>query len=67
MKSGRKIACPLLVLWGEQGNVGKLWDVMTVWRERASDVRGRSMPSGHNIQLDASQQLLEELRGFLRS
>ena len=66
MKSGRKIACPLLVLWGEQGNVGKLWDVMNVWRERASNVRGRPMPSGHNIQLDASQQLLAELRDFLR-
>jgi len=67
LKSGRKIACPLLVLWGEKGNVGKLFDVMTVWRERASNVRGRSMPSGHNIQLDASEQLLAELRGFLRA
>jgi haloacetate dehalogenase len=67
MKSGRKIACPLLVLWGEKGNVGKLFDVMTIWRERASNVRGRSMPSGHNIQLDASEQLLAELRGFLRA
>jgi len=67
MKSGRKIACPLLVLWGEKGNVGKMFDVMTIWRERASTtVRGRSMPSGHNIQLDASEQLLTELRGFLR-
>jgi hypothetical protein len=44
-----------------------LFDVMTVWRERASNVRGRSMPSGHNIQLDASEQLLAELRGFLRA
>ena len=67
LKSGRKIACPLLMLWGEQGNVGKLFDVMTIWRERASNVRGRPMPSGHNIQLDASEQLLAELRGFLRA
>ena len=63
----RKIACPLLVLWGEQGNVGKLFDVMTIWRERASDVRGRPMPSGHNIQLEAPEQTLAELRAFLRS
>jgi len=67
LKSGRKIACPLLVLWGEQGNVGQLFDVMTIWRERASNVRGRPMPSGHNIQLDAPEQLLTELRGFLRA
>jgi haloacetate dehalogenase len=63
----RKIACPLLVLWGEKGNVGSLFDPMAVWRERASNVRGRSMPSGHNIQLDAPEQLLAELRGFLRA
>ena len=63
----RKIACPLLVLWGEKGNVGSLFDPMAVWRERASNVRGRSMPSGHNIQLEASEQLLTELHGFLRA
>ena len=62
----RKIACPLLVMWGEKGNVGRLFDPMAIWRERASDVRGRSMPSGHNIQLDAPEQLLTEVRAFLR-
>jgi len=30
-------------------------------------VRGRPMPAGHNIQLDAPEQLLTELRGFLRA
>jgi len=63
----RKIACPLLVWWGEKGNVGSLFDPLAVWRERASDVRGRSMPSGHNIQLEASEQLLAELHNFLRA
>jgi haloacetate dehalogenase len=67
LKAGRKIACPLLVLWGAKGNVGRLFDPMAVWRERASDVRGRAMPSGHNIQLDAPAETLTELRGFLRA
>jgi len=67
LTSGRKIACPLLVLWGEKGNVGRLFDVMAIWRERASDVRGRPMPSGHNIQLEAPEQTLAELRAFLRA
>lgn len=67
LKSGRKIACPLLVLWGEKGNVGRLFDVMAIWRERATDVRGRPMPSGHNIQLEAPEQTLAELRAFLRA
>lgn len=67
VKAGRRIACPLLVLWGAKGNVGRLFDPMAVWRERASDVRGRAMPSGHNIQLEAPAETLAELRLFLRA
>ena len=63
----RKVACPLLVLWGERGNVGKLFDVMAIWRERASDVRGKGLPGGHNLQLDLPNETLAEVRGFLRS
>jgi haloacetate dehalogenase len=66
LKAGRKIACPLLVLWGAKGNVGRLFDPMGIWRERASDVRGRAMPSGHNIQLDAPAETVAEVRAFLR-
>jgi haloacetate dehalogenase len=67
LKAGRKIGCPLLVLWGAKGNVGRLFDPMAVWRERATDVRGRAMPSGHNIQLEAPAETLTELRAFLRA
>jgi haloacetate dehalogenase len=67
IKAGRKVACPLLVLWGAKGNVGRLFDPLAVWRERASDVRGRAMPTGHNIQLEAPTETLTELRAFLRS
>jgi haloacetate dehalogenase len=67
IKAGKKIACPLLVLWGAKGNVGRLFDPMAVWRERASDVRGRAMPSGHNIQLEAPVETLSEVRAFLRA
>jgi len=66
-QAGRKVTCPLLVLWGAKGNVGRLFDVLAVWRERASDVRGRAMPTGHNIQLDAPAETLAELRAFLRA
>jgi len=62
----RKIACPLLVLWGERGNVGKLFDVMAIWRDRASDVRGKGLPGGHNLQQDVPNETLAELRAFLR-
>jgi haloacetate dehalogenase len=63
----RKIACQVLVLWGERGNVGRLFDVMAIWHERASDVRGKGLPGGHNLQQDLPEQTLAELRAFLRS
>jgi haloacetate dehalogenase len=63
----RKIACPLLVLWGLKGNVGQLFDVLAIWRERAVDVRGKGLPAGHNLQQDVPEQTLAELRAFLRS
>jgi haloacetate dehalogenase len=61
----RKIACPLLVLWGERGNVGRLFDVMAIWHERASDVRGKGLPGGHNLQQEVPNETLAELRPFL--
>ncbi len=50
---GRKLECPVLVLWG--GNMprrpgwqtGASLDMLTVWRERARDVRGRALDCGH--------------------
>lgn len=39
----RKISCPLLVLWGANGLVGKKYDVLAVWRERAIQVSGKAL------------------------
>jgi haloacetate dehalogenase len=38
----KKVTCPLLVLWGERGTVGRLYDPMKIWREhaRTSPARG---------------------------
>ena len=63
----RKIECPLLVLWGDQGLVHRKYDVLTVWRERASDVSGKSLNCGHYLPEEAPEHVLEELLLFLRS
>ena len=34
------IQVPVLALWGKDGVVGKLWDVMSGWQERAANVEG---------------------------
>jgi haloacetate dehalogenase len=46
---GRKVDCPLLALWGENGIIGKVFDPLALWRERASDVRGHGLPGGHYL------------------
>jgi haloacetate dehalogenase len=60
-----KISCPVLVLWGERGVWPKLYNVLEVWRERASNVAGRAMPTGHFIAEERPDLLLEELNKFL--
>jgi haloacetate dehalogenase len=63
----RKVTCPLLVLWGERGTVGRLYDVMKIWREHATDVRGKSLPAGHFLPEEVPDETLAELMAFLSS
>jgi haloacetate dehalogenase len=48
--AGTKIACPVLALWGTDGlpaNAGM--DVLSCWREWASDLLGFTIESGHYL------------------
>jgi haloacetate dehalogenase len=62
---GRKVTCPLLVLWGERGTVGRLYDVMQIWREHATDVKGQGLPAGHFLPEEAPEETLSALLSFL--
>ena len=64
--AGRKLEQPLRVLWAEQGAVGKSFDVLALWRERASDVAGLMLPCGHYIAEEAPALLLEQAMEFFR-
>ncbi|EJW11557.1 hypothetical protein A33M_3035 [Rhodovulum sp. PH10] len=44
--AGRKIDCPVLVLWGKHG-IPSENSPLSVWAEWASDVRGTPIESGH--------------------
>ncbi|MGQ2934845.1 MAG: alpha/beta fold hydrolase [Sphingopyxis sp.] len=61
----RRIEAPLLLLWGEYGTVGTLFDVMESWRSKAREVRGRALPCGHSPQEETPELLLAELDAFL--
>ena len=62
----RKIACPLLVLWGTQGSVAGRFDALAIWGERAERITGKQMPGGHSFQETHPAETVAELRAFLR-
>ncbi len=62
----KKLRCPVYAIWGEFGKMHTLFDVVETWREKADDVRGNSLPSGHFIPEEIPDQLLSALLPFLR-
>ncbi len=64
--AGIRLAQPLRVLWGEHGAVGQCFDVLALWRKRAMDVSGRSLPCGHYIAEEAPRMLLAEAQNFFK-
>jgi haloacetate dehalogenase len=64
--AGRKLAMPLLVLWGAHGVVEKCFKPLEEWRKVASDVQGRALPCGHYMPEEAPDLLLNELTTFLK-
>jgi haloacetate dehalogenase len=64
--AGRQLPQPLRVLWGEHGVVDKCFDVLALWRERAAQVTGASLPCGHYIAEEAPEPLLREALEFLK-
>jgi haloacetate dehalogenase len=65
--AGRRLEQPLRVLWGEHGAVGQCFDVLGLWRERATDLSGLSLPCGHYIAEEAPALLLVEASRFFET
>jgi len=65
--AGRRIACPLLVLWGARGMLARWYDVLDVWRGWADDVQGRALDCGHFLPEERPEETLAELRAFFGS
>ena len=61
----QKVPCPVFALWGERGVVGRRYDVLKVWSERATDVHGKALPGGHFLPEEAPNETYEALREFL--
>jgi haloacetate dehalogenase len=64
--AGRRIACPVLALWGDRLG-GRPRNLLDSWRKWADDVSGRGLPCGHFLPEEAPAELIEELTRFLLS
>ena len=62
-----KVESPLLTLWGERGPMGRLYDVLAIWKERGSHVTGKGLPGGHNLQEDVPDQVFAEVTALLKT
>lgn len=62
----RRIAAPLLALWGAKGTVGWTYDVLETWRNKAHKVSGRALDCGHTLQEERPDEVAAELLQFLR-
>jgi haloacetate dehalogenase len=63
-EAGRRIACPLLALWGAHGVVERCFRPLEDWGRVASDVRGRALPAGHYLPEEVPDLVADELESF---
>ena len=61
-----KVTCPMLALWSETGYVGRTQNVLDVWSEYATNVRGFSLPAGHFLAEELPDATYEAIVGFLQ-
>jgi len=60
----KKVGCPLLVLWGKHGIMGKHFDMLDIWQQKADNVTGKALDSGHFLAEEAASETLEHLLNF---
>jgi haloacetate dehalogenase len=64
-EAGRKITCPVLLLWGATGGVGRNHRPLEVWSKYATDIRAaKALPCGHYLSEEAPEETYGELRAF---
>lgn len=60
-----KIACPVHVVWGEHGVVGKLFHPLADWQEKSRlAVSGSAVAAGHFIPEEKPDWLLQQMLAF---
>jgi haloacetate dehalogenase len=64
--AGRKIACPMLVVWGRDYKASASASPAIVWRRWADDVREVALDCGHFVAEEAAEECAAALLEFFR-
>jgi haloacetate dehalogenase len=64
LASGNRVVQPLRVIWGEHGSVGRCFDVLSLWRDRATTVSGMALPCGHYLAEELPEAVAAEALKF---
>src|SRR5438270_5385140 len=67
VKAGKKVQCPLLTLWAASGAMGRLYDVLGIWKSYGVNVQGKGLPGNHSLQESAPKETLAELQSLLKA
>jgi haloacetate dehalogenase len=62
--AGRKVQCPVRVLWGKQGVIERCFNPLADWGKVAVNVSGRTLDCGHYIPEEAPETLVQEIEDF---
>jgi haloacetate dehalogenase len=65
--AGRKIACPTLALWGNNGFPNETDNPLAIWHEWCDTVTGVGIDSGHFVAEENPEAALAELLPFLKT
>ena len=67
-KQDRRVKCPMRVLWGKNGAVGKCFDTLAEWRAVSDgSVEGEAVDSGHYIAEEIPEVVLRHAKEFFSS
>lgn len=63
--TGRRIDCPVLLVWGATGGVGRNHQPLAIWRDYASNITGaEALPCGHYVPEQCPTETAAALQAF---
>ncbi len=61
---GARLSMPLQLLWAEQGVIGRCFDPLALWRQRAEQVEGESLSATHYMAEEIPEVVAAKMRDF---